>query len=339
MPGLTPWDFVPPVSPIELRSGNRMHKLKTALSKYWTDHDKFIALVMAGSGIIFACVGGVLISLGLGLPLAIFLSYRRSATDIYTNARIVVHDLIKYPKYAHQVLALLQKVEHEEQIKSQEAENCDQTSCRKEETTEEKEDVFSSKMKEIKFQTRFAGDQLFPLNLVVLAKPLNPNNKEDVRVIGYLCVDHIGRICSEETQTEVEQLIENNDIETNEFLAESQKLGVHYDLLKRERKDLFAYTFGSVCILKTMVVAPEFRGQTLILEIVLRDHLSQNYKKNVVVYHVMMYRCPSRFLFWDFEKEKFIQAEKVYLEMFFKCIIMFKAIIWAKWCSPMQCKN
>ena len=300
MPGLTPWDFVPPVSPIELRSGNRMHKLKTALSKYWTDHDKFIALVMAGSGIIFACVGGVLISLGLGLPLAIFLSYRRSATDIYTNARIVVHDLIKYPKYAHQVLALLQKVEHEEQIKSQEAENCDQTSCRKEETTEEKEDVFSSKMKEIKFQTRFAGDQLFPLNLVVLAKPLNPNNKEDVRVIGYLCVDHIGRICSEETQTEVEQLIENNDIETNEFLAESQKLGVHYDLLKRERKDLFAYTFGSVCILKTMVVAPEFRGQTLILEIVLRDHLSQNYKKNVVVYHVMMYRYPSRFLFLRF---------------------------------------
>lgn len=285
MPGLTRFDFVPPTGPISMRSANRLGKMKATMVKYWTDPDKFIAFVMAGSGIILACFGSVLISLGIGLPVACYLSYKRSNSDLYTNSRVVLHDLLKFPKYSNQVLAMLKKadkeqLEKEEQSRKSNSEENEpniisnsralkyevqpEANNNAKSKTNSENDIFYFNNDKIEFNTGFAGDNMFPLNIVLLAKPLNPNMKTPAQAIGYLCIDYIDRICSEDTQKEVEDALSSKkDLEPSQFQSEIERLGVHYDLLKRERKDLFAYTFGTACVLKKLVIKSEFRGNNL----------------------------------------------------------------------------
>ena len=210
----------------------------------------------------------------LSLKMKLFLL--RSNSDIYTNSRVVLHDLLKFPKYSGQVLAMLKSSQQEQLFLNTDTKEDFTTSnqraisqpAAKVETNEEcesaKNDIFASSIDKIQFKTAFAGDNMFPLNIVLLAKPLNPNMKMSVQVVGYLCVDFIDRICSEDVQKHVEMLLANRHLEPKVFQAEIEKLGVHYDLLKRERKDLFAYTFGTACILKTIVIKPEFRGNLLL---------------------------------------------------------------------------
>merc|ERR1712062_125603 len=159
---------------------------------------------MAGSGIILACFGSVLISLGIGFPVACYLSYKRTNRDLYTNSRVVLHDLLKFPKYSNQVLAMLKKadkeqLEKEEQSRKSNSEENEpniisnsralkyevqpEANNNAKSKTNSENDIFYFNNDKIEFNTGFAGDNMFPLNIVLLAKPLNPNMKTPAQAI------------------------------------------------------------------------------------------------------------------------------------------------------------
>lgn len=241
--------------PITLKSGNHFSKI-SSLGKYWNNPDKFIALVVAGSGLLCATLfGSVIFSIGLGLPLACYLSYKRSNSDVYTNSRFVIQDLYCYPKHVKEVNRLLQAPQESQVVEPRvtPSHSLGKSNAAISDFFKSQTDVSLIKNK----------DSSFPLHIVLLARPLNPNINTKVQVAGYICIEHISTAFDEDTRKRVEYLLSQKDLKPNELLSEFQEAGLHHDFLKRTRKDLYAYSFGKACLIRDLVVKPEFRGNGL----------------------------------------------------------------------------
>ena len=196
--------------PISLRSRNHFAKV-SSLGKYWNNPDKFIALVVAGSGLLCATIfGSVIFSIGLGLPLACYLSYKRSNSDVYTNFRFVIQDLYCYPKHLKEVNRLLQSAHESDSSQDTERNNAAPV------------DFFKSQSEVSLIKDE---DGSFPMHIVLLARPLNPNVNAKVQVAGYICIEHINTAFDENTRKRVESLLTQKDLKPRDLISEFEEAG------------------------------------------------------------------------------------------------------------------
>ena len=200
--------------PVTLKSKPSFLKV-SSLAKYWSNPDKFIALVVAGSGLLCATLfGSVVFSIGLGLPLACYLSYKRSNTDVYTNFRFLVTDLYCYPKYLKQVVSLLQS-SHEE---------ITEPHCALSKTVETKISAdFFTPQKDVSLVKNEKGS--FPMHILLLAKALNPYATTKIQVAGYICVEHINTACDDNIRMKVEALLSQKNLSPKDFLSKFKEYG------------------------------------------------------------------------------------------------------------------